>query len=1433
MPNPSRSSLLVGSTFSPENDSEVVRALDAYLSGIEAGQPADPEKLLADHPALAAQLRAYLGVMNLAGRLVQDGTSGPEIAAGRAQRTDRRLGSSVLSNLEFGSSPLPEIHLHEPVDEGEPLVMPRLAELPGHGVSSLGRYQLQGEIARGGMGAILRGRDVDLGRELAIKVLLESHRGDPNAMRRFVEEAQIGGQLQHPGVVPVYELGAFPDRRPYFAMKLVRGRTLAALLHERSSLAHDLPRFLSIFEQICQTMAYAHARRVIHRDLKPSNVMVGSFGEVQVMDWGLAKVLPSGGVVDDAVIHPNNEAMITTVRTESGRSGAKSQAGSVLGTPSYMAPEQARGEVDQIDERTDVFGLGAILFEVLTGKPPYVGASREELREMAARGDLSGANERLTHSTADGALIEIARDCLAKDRDARPRNAGEVTQRLTAYTTGVQERLHAAELARVEAQARAAEERRRRRLAVALAASVLITAGLTTGGWAHLSQQRQQRAAVFNQAFGEAEGLFGEAQRVIDDMALWQRAREAARAAARLLVDAPDEVSRARVTALAREVDKAAKSAESERRLLDRLAGTGLVRADDPEGLTADAEYGDAFRAAGIDLDSLPVDQAAVIIRARSHAACVSLSASLDHWAFVRRNLARNQDGARRLSDVARLADPDPWRDRLRELMASSSRPKQINDLTDLAFSARMDDLPAVSLELLGLAFLGLNDPPGALEVFRKSQRLFPADLRINLSLAQCLWRLGRKEEAIRYYSAATALRPEASHELAHLLAQTGETDLAIEVLQDLMRLRPKQRKNAVCLARILQARGRTNEASALLREAIPQIRAARRQNDDVSTRLLLVDALFLSNQRDLAITECRDAIRLKPDRADFHKALGTYLTEERRLNEAIAELREAIRLKPGWAEAHRMLGTALAFQGRPEDAITELREAILIDPHEPASHYNLGNLLGMQGKLGDAVAEYRETLRIKPDYVEAHNNLGSALRRQGKLDAAMAEFREAIRFKPDLVEAHCNLGSALTAQGKLDAAISEYREALRIKPDYAEAHCNLGNALREQGKLDAAMAEFREAIRFKPDLVEAHFNLGSALKEQGKLDAAMAELREAVRLKPGDANVHANLGDVLSRVGKLDEAIAECREALLLSPNDSAVHNELGIALVAQGTVDAAITEFREALRLKRDDVKVRCNLAHALKAQGKLNAAISEFREALRINPEDALTHCNLGGLLGQQGHFAESLVELKRGHELGSKDPQWRYPSADWVRAAERLVELELKLPELLSGHDKPRNAEDSLVLAQMCYNKKLHGGAARFCADAFVDRPNLAEDMNAQTRYNAACAAALAGSGQSKDDPPLDEKTRLRWRKQAVEWLKADLAAWTKFVATGNAQAKPIVTKTLEHWKADTDLTALRDAASLTKLPADEQKACRGLWAEVDALLAMAQAPTKNQ
>ena len=375
------------------------------------------------------------------------------------------------------------------------------------------RYQLQGEIARGGMGAIIKGRDTDLGRDLAVKVLLDTHKDKPDVIQRFVEEAQIGGQLQHPGVAPVYELGQFEDQRPFFTMKLVKGKTLAALLEARQSPADDSAKFLGIFEQVCQTMAYAHSRGVIHRDLKPANIMVGAFGEVQVMDWGLAKVIATGGIADEskALSRKKDVSVIETIRsggstnTDAPAVGSQTRVGSVMGTPAYMPPEQAMGDAEKLDERADVFGLGAILCEILTGSPPYVTDDGQQLLRMAMQAELDDCRDRLAESDADQQLIDVAYRCLEKDSTRRFRDAGIVSEAITKHLESVAQRLRQAEM-------------RRKLTYVVAVAVVLLVAGIGVGGFllqAKETEAAKQLAAAEGKRVQEQQAANEELQQVL------------------------------------------------------------------------------------------------------------------------------------------------------------------------------------------------------------------------------------------------------------------------------------------------------------------------------------------------------------------------------------------------------------------------------------------------------------------------------------------------------------------------------------------------------------------------------------------------------------------------------------------------------------------------------------------------------------------------------------------------------------------------------------------------------------------------------------------------------------------------------------------------------------------------------------------------------
>jgi len=332
---------------------------------------------------------------------------------------------------------------------------------PIRGLDQIGRLVLLGEIARGGMGIVYRAHDPTIGREVAVKVLGDRLTRRPDAVRRFLDEARVTGQLQHPSVPPVFEVGELPDGRPYLAMKLVNGQTLADLLAARKKLDEDRGRFVTVFEQVCQAVAYAHSRGVIHRDLKPQNIMVGLFGEVQVMDWGLAKTLVDQPAGSETVYLPGldpNVDMLTASAEDLTRTGT------VLGTPAFMPPEQARGEVAKIDRRADVFGLGAVLCVMLTGQPPYLAKSLQAVRAMSVAGDLTGAFVRLDGCGAEFDLVSLCKRCLCADPDDRHADAGEVAAAVVGFRIASEELGRRREASRRSRKALDTERRMRREL---------------------------------------------------------------------------------------------------------------------------------------------------------------------------------------------------------------------------------------------------------------------------------------------------------------------------------------------------------------------------------------------------------------------------------------------------------------------------------------------------------------------------------------------------------------------------------------------------------------------------------------------------------------------------------------------------------------------------------------------------------------------------------------------------------------------------------------------------------------------------------------------------------------------------------------------------------------------------------------------------------
>lgn len=375
---------------------------------------------------------------------------------------DSTLGASLRERLRdlLGADIDPEVTLpndsstdmERPPSSGSSKILERL----GSRGKQTDRYRLQGEIARGGMGVILEAWDEDLRRKLAMKVVLDKGRSErakaqdvePETLGRFLEEAQITGQLDHPGVVPVHELGLDDDGHVYFTMRLVRGSDLASVYRHAwaGEQGWSTTRVLGVLQRACEALSYAHAKGVIHRDLKPANVMVGRFGEVYVMDWGLARITRNeDGTLREDSLDMTKSSILSELRgSGKGSSAFETAQGQIFGTPQYMPPEQAWGESATLDERADVYAMGSMLYHLLAEEAPFArsvdGASAFDILMRVREGPPAPLTEVAPQTPPE--LVALVEKAMARESVDRYANMGELAEDLTAYLEGRVVRAH-------------------------------------------------------------------------------------------------------------------------------------------------------------------------------------------------------------------------------------------------------------------------------------------------------------------------------------------------------------------------------------------------------------------------------------------------------------------------------------------------------------------------------------------------------------------------------------------------------------------------------------------------------------------------------------------------------------------------------------------------------------------------------------------------------------------------------------------------------------------------------------------------------------------------------------------------------------------------------------------------------------------------------
>ncbi len=1295
-------------------------------------------------------------------------------------------GGSALDVIERISGTRSRILLRDAPEDASPMV--RVAgPTEERAVEEDARYQVLGEIGRGGMGVVYKGRDKDLGRDVALKVLRADLAEEPTVVQRFVEEAQVGGQLQHPGIVPIYGLG-LQDGRPYFAMKLIKGETLASLL-EGGTKGSELIR---VFERVAQTVAYAHSRGVIHRDLKPSNVMVGAFGEVQVVDWGFAKVLGR----EETHARPG-VTMVATVRT--GTEGSQSVAGSVMGTPAYMPAEQAMGQIEELTERSDVFALGAILCEVLTRQPPYTGTMQDQLL-AAVQARLEDAYARLDGCSAPDALKQLARDCLGPLPKDRPKDAGVVAQRVAEHLSSVEERARQADVDAVHAASEARRVQRARRTTLVLAAVLLV--GILGGSGGLLAWKSEERARA-TAATERVVPLLREATRFQGEMD-WPRARAAASTALELAQTeradgetlATARTLHARIDAEAAEEKAREEKLARETRLLKDLDELRMLRRD-LSAPQAEQGYHETFAAFGVDPDG--VGAAAALA---DFGRLVELAVHLDGW--LRLRFREGDDRWRTIDRLARALDDDPWRTRLRDTVEAGD----LAGLRDLATEADPEVQQAATLCQLADALQRAGDAEAAAALLRRVAVLDPGDLWIRDSLSQILWwDLQRASEAMPHAQAAVAIRPQSGSAWNTLgaIRNDGLKDHegAIRAFRKAIELAPGSAFVHANLSAALRGKGDLDGALAASRVAI------RLDPSDATHQVNLGVALMETGDPEGALAAYREAIRIDAKHYRAWVNMGVLLCDRfGRTDDAIAAYREGIRIDPNRPVAYNNLGNALRLTGDFDGAAAAYREAIRLDPKYPAAYGRLGHALAETGDLEGALAAYREALRLDPGADDLWITIGALLcDRLGRYDEAIAAFREAIRIDANLALAHGNLGLALRRKGDRDGALAAFREAIRLDPSDACGLYNLGHGLMESGDFEGAVTAFREVLRIDPKYYNAWICIGSVLSDRfGRYDEAIAAYREAILIEPSRAEAHNNIGVALRRKGDFDGAVAACREAVRLGTTWATAHANLGFALLNAGDFEGAVAAFREVLRIEPNHYNACINMGVLLYERlGRYDEAITAFREAIRIDANRRAGHTYLGVALLNKGDFADSLRALRKAAALESSVNGWL---ASVIGRVERLAAAEARLPAVLKGEDRPASGQEWVSFAEILYHRKDYVSAVRFYAKGFEADPCVTADLHAQQRLLAACCAALAGK---------------EWHGQALAWLRADLDANAAALAS-DASAAPAVADRIRQWKSHRDLAGVRDFGALPE-------EWRALWSDVDALLARAKGGSK--